>query len=123
MKQEYGVMKEVVLLGFQKNPYAFMRQADVYVQPSRFEGFGLTIGEAKILGKPIVSTNFDVVNNQLTHGKNGLIVKMDGKSIANAIYAMVTDPILRQNVVTEVMKEENRTFLSEVQKVETLIDC
>lgn len=48
---------------------------------------------------------------------------MDGKSIANAIYAMVTDPILRQNVVTEVMKEENRTFLSEVQKVETLIDC
>lgn len=55
--------------------------------------------------------------------KNGLIVKMDGKSIANAIYAMVTDPILRQNVVTEVMKEENRTFLSEVQKVETLIDC
>lgn len=36
---------------------------------------------------------------------------------------MVTDPILRQNVVTEVMKEENRTFLSEVQKVETLIDC
>ena len=123
MKQEYGVMKEVVLLGFQKNPYAFMRQADVYVQPSRFEGFGLTIGEAKILGKPIVSTYFDVVNNQLTHGKNGLIVKMDGKSIANAIYAMVTDPILRQNVVTEVMKEENRTFLSEVQKVETLIDC
>ena len=100
-----------------------MYRTDVYVQPSRFEGFGLTIGEAKILGKPIVSTNFDVVNNQLTHGKNGLIVKMDGKSIANAIYAMVTDPILRQNVVTEVMKEENRTFLSEVQKVETLIDC
>jgi glycosyltransferase involved in cell wall biosynthesis len=119
---ELDVSENVILLGSQTNPYAFMRQADVYVQTSTFEGFGLTIAEAKILGKPIVSTNFDVVHDQLVHERNGLIADMTAKSIAENIYRMISDDGLRCHIVEEVRKESNTTYLTEIKKVESLID-
>lgn len=121
-KKDLGVDEEVVLLGLQTNPYAYMAQADVYVQPSKFEGFGLTIGEAKILGKPVVSTNFDVVHNQLTHEQNGLIADMSGESVAENILRLIKDDELRTSIVAAVNAEENTTYISEVVKVEQLID-
>jgi len=75
----------ITLLGEQANPYPFMAAADIYVQTSRFEGFGLTIAEAKILNRPIVSTNFPVVYDQITDGQNGLIAEMNSESIAQKI--------------------------------------
>ena len=126
-KIEHGIkthelLNHTVLLGIHTNPYKSMEQADVYVQTSKFEGFGMTIAEAKILGKPIVSTNFDVVYNQITHEKNGLIAEMNGKSIADSIYRMITDNELRNSIIEEVNREVNTTHLTEAKKVEALID-
>ena len=126
-KIEHGIktnelLNHIVLLGLQTNPYKYMEQADVYVQTSKFEGFGMTIAEAKILGKPIVSTNFDVVYNQITHEKNGLIAEMNGKSIADSIYRMITDNKLRKSIIDEVKRGNNITHLTEAKKVEALID-
>lgn len=116
-----ALTNHIILLGLQTNPYKYMEQADVYVQTSKFEGFGMTIAEAKILGKPIVSTNFDVVYNQITHEKNGLIAEMNGKSIADSIYRMITDNELRKSIIDEVKRENNITHLTEAKKVEALI--
>lgn len=123
MINEKGLKECVILLGMHTNPYAFMRQADVYVQTSKFEGFGMTIGEAKILGKPVVSTNFDVVYNQLTHEKNGLIADMNGKSVADNIYRMITDDELREAIIAEIKSEHNTTYITEAKKVEEMFDA
>lgn len=122
MKKELEVDDEVVLLGLQTNPYAYMAQADIYVQTSKFEGFGMTIGEAKILGKPIVSTNFDVVYNQLSHEKNGLIAEMNGESVAKNILRLINDSELKNSLVKTVKQEINNTCTSEVINVEKMID-
>lgn len=121
--QQNNLQDVVLLLGMQTNPYAFMQQADVYVQTSKFEGFGMTIAEAKILGKPIVSTNFEVICNQITHEKNGLIAEMNGKSIADNIYRFITDSKLRDSIIAEVKVEKYTRHLTEAKKVEALIDC
>ena len=55
LAKERGVDKEIRLVGMQPNPYPYIQAADVYVQSSRYEGFGLTVTEAKILGRAIVS--------------------------------------------------------------------
>lgn len=112
----------VIPLGLRTNPYPYMKACDVYVQTSRFEGFGLTVGEAKILHKPIVSTNFTVVTNQLIDGKNGLIAEMNPESLSTAIIKMLKDPHLRQCVVENLKKEYNQTSVTEVKKVEQLLD-
>ena len=67
------------------------------------------MGEAKILHKPIVSTNFSVVTNQLTDGKNGLIAEMNPESLSTAIIKMLKDPHLRQCVVENLKTEYNQS--------------
>lgn len=49
--------KNVHIIGFQKNPYPFMKKADVLVVPSIFEGFGLVAVESMILGTPVLCRN------------------------------------------------------------------
>ena len=117
-----GLQDEVKLLGMKTNPYPYMVQADVYVQTSRHEGFGMTIAEAKILGIPVVSTNFDVVYNQITHEKNGLIAEMNGVKIGEQILRLIQDDELRERIKSTLLKEENLTSQTEVRKVEKMID-
>lgn len=54
---ELGVAGKVVFAGFQRNPYPFIRHAGLMVLSSRFEGFGIVIGEALALGVPVISTD------------------------------------------------------------------
>lgn len=120
---EYELQDKVLLLGMKTNPYPYVARCDIYVQTSAFEGFGLAIAEAKILGKPIVSTNFDVVHDQLKHGENGLIAEMTPESVAENIIRLLEDDDLRNHLVANVNKEENTTYMSEVEKVESLLDA
>ncbi|MDE6338308.1 MAG: glycosyltransferase, partial [Muribaculaceae bacterium] len=117
-----GVADCIVFEGEQLNPYPYMAQCDIYVQTSKFEGFGLTIGEAKILGKPIVSTNFPVVYNQITPGENGLVVEMTGEAIAEGIIRLIDDKTLREKLQSNVMAEHNTTAETESTKVIDLIE-
>ena len=54
--ERLGIENRFHLLGMQKNPYPYIRQADLYVQPSRVESFGLTIMEAMVLQIPVLAT-------------------------------------------------------------------
>lgn len=47
----------VALIRYMSNPYTVLNQCDSLVLPSRYEGFGLVIIEADVLGKPVVSTD------------------------------------------------------------------
>ena len=58
---ELNVAKEVELVGFINNPVAFINQADIFVLPSLWEGFGYVLAEASLCKKPIVA--FDISSN------------------------------------------------------------
>lgn len=119
---DHHLQQTVILLGAKTNPYPYIHQCDIYVQTSSFEGFGLTIAEAKILGKPVVATNFDVVHNQICHEENGLIADMTPASVAENIMRLITDHDLRQRIVDNVLNERNTTADTEIKKVESLLD-
>jgi len=119
---DYKLEGNVIILGYKENPYPYMANCDVYVQTSISEGFGLTIAEAKLLGKPIVSTDFKVVHDQLTHGENGLIASMNPESVASNIHLMIENEELRNKIVNNLKKENNDTYHKEVIKVENLLD-
>lgn len=62
-----------------------MKDCDIYVQPSRHEGYCITLAEAKCFNNPIVATNFTGAEEQLkTHDKS-LICKCTINSMAEAI--------------------------------------
>lgn len=95
----------VILLGNKKNPYPFFKAADIYVQPSRHEGFGITLTEAKIMKLPIVVTRFDGVFEQIDNGQTGLVVKFDIDEIYMAIKRLLDDEkliaIFKHNLDTD----------------------
>ena len=121
MVNEFGLKDNIIFTGVKFNPYPYMALADIYVQTSRFEGFGLTINEARILNKPVVSTNFPVVYNQIRDGENGLICEMNGESIAEKIMLLVNDRHLRETLVEATKQEVNITASTEPKKVMNLI--
>ncbi len=121
LTDKYNLHDNIKLLGEQANPYPFMKECNIYVQTSRFEGFGLTITEAKILHKPIVSTNFSVVHNQITDGQNGLIADMNAQSIAQKIMQLTTDSALQDKIIHNLQQEHNLTAETESAKVNNLI--
>ena len=75
----------VTMLGMKCNPYPYIKQADLYVQPSRFESYGLTIAEAMVLGKQIVSTDTDGAKELIRDSENGMLCAINTHSIARAV--------------------------------------
>ena len=118
---KFKLEENLVLVGAQQNPYPYMKNADVYVQTSRFEGFCLTLCEARILHTPPVSTCFDVVYDQLRDGENGLIVDMTPEAVADGIERMLSEDGLREKIIGNLLQEHlgNET---EVEKLYQLIN-
>ena len=110
-----------ILLGATPNPYAYMRQCDIYVQTSRFEGFGLTVAEARILNRPIVCTNFDACHMQLIDGKNALIASFEPSDIADKIELLMNDKSL-YNSIQQYQMAEKKGNTEEIEKFYNLID-
>lgn len=96
----------VHLLGLQSNPYPYMKQADIYVQTSRFEGKSIAIDEAKIMKKPIIVTNFSTAKDQIDNGINGLIVDMNSQAITGGIEKLIRDSELKDRLVNNLLKEQ-----------------
>ena len=102
------------------NPYPFIKNADIYVQTSRFEGFGLAIAEARMLNIPVVTTRFDSVYNQMIDGKNGLVVDMNAEAVCNGIVTLLENEELRENIV-RYLNEEKKGNIEEIEKFYQLI--
>ena len=116
-----GLQERVLLTGQQVNPYPYFQHCDIYVQTSSFEGFGLTLSEAKVLHKPIVTTNFSSAYNQITDGENGLIAEMTPESVADKIINIIENPVLKNRLIENTRNEENRTAKTESEKVNHLL--
>lgn len=61
-----------------------MRLADILVQSSRYEGKSVVLDEAKMLGLPVIATNYPTVRDQV-NDQWGYIVDMNAKSIAEQL--------------------------------------
>jgi glycosyltransferase involved in cell wall biosynthesis len=118
---QLGLEDRFILAGIKENPYPYVRKADLYVQPSRFEGKSIAIDEAKILAKPIVVTNFPSVIDQIVHRENGYIVEMNPQSIADGIAELLQNSDLKAQLIANLQREKLGTE-HEIQKIYAALD-
>lgn len=118
---ENQLKDEFLLIGASSNPYKYLSKADIYVQPSRFEGKSIAMDEAKILNKPIVATNFSTVKDQITDKVDGIITEMNSKDLASGIEKLIKDNELYFSIIKNLNKMSFGTE-SEIYKLYTLID-
>ncbi|EWH14026.1 group 1 glycosyl transferase [Cellulophaga geojensis KL-A] len=95
------------LLGFQNNPYPFIKKCDIYLQTSRIEGLGRTIIEAALLCKPIVTTNFPTAFSILQDNITGLIAEMNSQDISKSIERLIENKKLKNNLIENLRKKED----------------
>lgn len=103
---EYGLQEHFILEGNQENPYPYIQKAQIYVQPSHYEAYSTTVTEARVLARPIVTTDVGGMRDQLTNGENGLIVPIDAEAIAEAVKRLLTDGELGSSFTKQLQNED-----------------
>jgi trehalose synthase len=90
---------------------AFQRAADVILQKSLREGFGLTVAEGLWKGRPVIGGRCGGITLQITEGENGYLVD-DVESAAKRTIELLRDPA-RATAMGETGREHvRRLFLS-----------
>ena len=101
LAHELGLENDIDFLGFARNPYPYMRAADILVQSSRWEGFGIALVEAMACGTPVVSTDCPSGPREiLADGKFGKLVQpQDPDGLADAILKTLERPLAAELLV------------------------
>lgn len=115
-----NLTESFILLGKKTNPYPYMKACDLYVQPSRYEGKAVTVTEAKIVGKPILITNYPTAKSQITDGIDGIICELSVEGLATEIENLYRNKELRSVLMNNVI---NRNYSNsyELQKLYSMI--
>ncbi|WP_339261761.1 glycosyltransferase [Lysinibacillus sp. FSL K6-3209] len=102
---QLGVDDVVEFVGECHNPYPFIKESDVLILTSAYEGYPMVVGEALILETPVITTNFAAAGEQIQHGFNGLITDGDIEDM----YAVIANIIQSKDCLDKMKKyiEEN----------------
>ena len=112
-----NIKDDFIFLGSKLNPYTYMKECDIYVQPSKHEGYCITLGEARCFNNPIVTTNFTGANEQIDDEKIGLICDISEWEIYKSIKRLLDDRELYEklkenldNVIVNSSKEIEKLY-------------
>ncbi len=103
---ELNVADCVLLHDAVVNPCPFYKACDVYVQPSKYDGYCLTLAEARMLYKPIVATSFIGALDQLRNDETGLIVDFSVDALYVAVKTLLVDGEKRQAFEANLRQED-----------------
>ena len=89
----------VFLKGTTNNVTAVLQQGDIFVFPSAYEGFGLTLAEAMSVGLPAIGyKNCVAVNEIIKDGKNGFLAEDGVEALTEKMQQLMSDQELRQRM-------------------------
>lgn len=117
-----GVNDRFILLGSKDNPYPYMKNCNLYVQPSRKEGFGLTVVEAKILNKPIVCTNFTTAHEIINDGIDGVVVDVNPVALFIGIAKLMKNNTELTKITDNLQKCNCYNSTGEIKKIYNLFE-
>ena len=112
---ENSILQFVQFTGKTTNPYGFLKQADLYLQPSFYEGHCVTILEAKVFNKPILSTNFAGITDEITNEKTGLIVPVSSDGLFNGLLKILENKHLLDYYSENLKSEKSANNVTEIE--------
>ncbi len=96
-----------ILLGNQSNPYGFLANCDLYVQPSRYEGYCTTTNEARMLYKPVITTDVSGAKEQFENNITGWIVPIDSESLTTKIEECLNNREILMQIISNLKSTLN----------------
>lgn len=89
-------LSNVHFKGADKNPYKYLKNADIYICSSIYEGLSTTVIEALILGKPVIVTDCTGMRDILVDGKYGVITQINADSLFEGTLNLIENSVLRE---------------------------
>ncbi|MGL4999345.1 MAG: glycosyltransferase, partial [Cetobacterium sp.] len=120
-----GMKEEVLLLGSQKNPYPWLKNAEFFVHSSKYEGFGLVLVEAMILGKAVISSDCPIGPKEvLENGESGVLYPVgNSKKLSRNILSLLMNIDLKEKYVIKGKKRaEDFNVARIIKEYENFID-
>lgn len=117
MAKEYQVEQEIIFLGMRENPAPYVKSCDLYLQPSRHEGYPITIVEARSLQKVIIASDIPSMREQIRDGENGYLCPLDVMQFADKIQKVLADQEGR-DAVRKKLREEPIDFSAGYAQIE-----
>ncbi len=106
----------VILLGKKSNPYPYIKQADVFVLTSQYEGMPIVIEEAKLLGMPIITTAYSSAAEQLEGYSAKIVENSDG-----SVEKELTSVLLDRTLILK-LQAESKSYLYSMNNVKEKLD-
>ena len=106
-RKQYVPASPTELISLAKQKEALFKEADVFVFPTIYEGFGLPILEAQSVGVPVITSNRSSMPE--VAGKGALLVNpQDEKTIARTMHMLVAEQETRKKMVHKGRKNIER---------------
>ena len=124
MIKDENLQEYIKLLGVKKNPYSWIKGSKLLVHSSRYEGFGLVLVEALILGKVVISSNCKVGPREiLDNGKYGSLVEVgDYNSMAQEILELLQENSIKReryltNINESIERFDKKNIIKQIERV------
>jgi glycosyltransferase involved in cell wall biosynthesis len=118
-----GLRDSFTFLGYQTNPYKFVKRSDIFVCSSHSEGFSTAATEALIVGTPVCTVEVSGMEEMLgEHNEWGIVTDNDEEALYQGIKRLLDAPELLTHY-KEKAAERGKTFSTEntVKAVEEML--
>lgn len=114
--EEHSFSEIIMFLGSQENPYPWIAQCDIYIQPSYEEAQGLTMMEAQILHKPIVSTRTVGAKTIISDYRTGLLCDINAEALSDSIARLIDDKALCNRLTENTKQIDYQSYNQQIKK-------
>ena len=119
-----NLTESFVFLGYNTNPYKYMKKCDLYVCSSYSEGFSTSVTESLIVGTPVVTTLCSGMHEMLgENNEYGIVTENNEHALYEGIKTMLTDADLLKDYAKRA-EERGKVFSTEktVKAVEEMLE-
>ena len=102
------------LLGKKENPYPYIKKANYFCLLSKFEGYGMVLEEAKILGKNILITDTAAREAVENYGQ-AVVIPNDEENIYQTLKEVIKKGKINQNNIQQ--NYDNKKIIEKVEKL------
>ncbi|MBN2071701.1 MAG: glycosyltransferase family 4 protein [Candidatus Krumholzibacteriota bacterium] len=111
LAEELDLLESVRFLGNRPDVSSFLKIADIFVQPSRWEGLSIALLEAMACGLPVIVTPVGGAVEAVTEGENGLFAPVDNPgALADGMKTLFENGNMRKSFGREGMERVVRYY-------------